>query len=105
MKLDPAQVPPAALEAFCRRWKVREVAVFGSALREDFGPESDVDLLVSFEKDAGWTLLDFVDMEDELAAIFGRKVDLVEREAVEESRNYLRRRSILGSAQPLYVAR
>ena len=104
MKLDPAEVPPAALAAFCRRWKVREVAVFGSALRDDFGPDSDVDLLVSFEKDAGWTLLDFVDMEDELAAIFGRKVDLVEREAVEESRNYLRRRSILGSARALYVA-
>ena len=104
MKLDPVEVSPTALEAFCRRWKIREVALFGSALRDDFGPDSDVDLLVSFEKDAGWTLLDFVDMEDELATIFGRKVDLVEREAVEESRNYLRRQSILGSVRALYVA-
>jgi hypothetical protein len=104
MKLDALEVPDAALEAFCRRWKVREVAVFGSALRHDFGPDSDVDLLASFEKDARWTLLDFVDMEDELAAIFGRKVDLVDREAVEQSRNPFRRRSILTSARVVYAA-
>lgn len=105
MQLHHVEVPEAALEAFCRRWKIREVAVFGSALREDFGPESDIDLLVSFDQDAHWTLLDFVDMEDELAAIFGRKVDVVDRGAVEQSRNYIRRRSILGSARTVYAAK
>lgn len=104
MKLGAVEVPAVTLEAFCRQWKVRELAVFGSALRDDFGPDSDVDLLVSFERNAGWTLLDFVDMEDELAAIFGRKVDLADRAAVEQGRNPFRRRSILTGARVVYEA-
>jgi uncharacterized protein len=97
-KLD---IPREALDAWCRRWKVVELAIFGSALRDDFGPQSDVDLLVSFEEDAPWSLFDFVAMQDELEEIFGREVDLVEREGL---RNPIRRRAILSTARPLYAA-
>ncbi|MFO7742527.1 MAG: nucleotidyltransferase domain-containing protein [Anaerolineae bacterium] len=92
------------LTDFCRRWKVSEMAVFGSALREDFGPNSDVDVLVSFEDDARWTLFDLVRMEQELEALVRRPVDLVPRVAVEQSENYIRRKSILDNAAVIYAA-
>jgi hypothetical protein len=93
-----------ALEAFCRRWKVRELALFGSALRDDFGPESDVDVLATFEADADWSLFDHFRMEEELAGLFGREVDLVTRGGLEASPNHLRRRAILQSARTIYAA-
>jgi predicted nucleotidyltransferase len=92
------------LAAFCRRWRITELSLFGSVLRDDFRPDSDVDVLVTFAPDAPWTLFDLVRVEDELAAMLGRKVDLVERPAVEKSRNYIRRRAILSLAQPVCVA-
>ena len=92
------------IAAFCRRWQVVELALFGSALRDDFGPDSDIDLLVSFNPDARPTLFDVVRMQEELSRVLGRKVDLVTRRAVETSRNYIRRRAILGSAQVVYAA-
>ena len=97
-------IPRDKLEAFCRRWKIVELSLFGSVLREDFGAESDVDVLVAFAPEAGWSLLDEVRMEDELASLLGRKVDLVSRWAVEHSRNWIRRESILKSAEVLYGA-
>jgi len=93
------------LAAFCRRWKVRELAVFGSALRKNFRPDSDVDLLVTFEADANWGLLDQTTMESEPTALLGRKVDLVSRRAVERSANWIRRQAILDSAETVHVAR
>ena len=84
---------------FCHRWKVTELALFGSALRGDFGPDSDIDVLVSFAPDASWSLLDLVTMQGELEAIFGRQVDLLQRTAVERSENYIRRKSILSNVE------
>ena len=75
-----------------------------SALRDDFGPESDIDVLVSFEPGARHTLFDIVRMQDELSRVFGRQVDLATRAAVEGSRNYIRRKAILESAQVVYAA-
>lgn len=102
-----AQVPVdrKRIADFCRRWKVTELSLFGSVLREDFTPESDVDVLVTFSAEARWGLFDMVRMEDDLGRVLGRKVDLVEREAVERSENYIRRRRVLGSLEPVYVAR
>jgi hypothetical protein len=97
-------VPLDKIEDFCRRWKVTEFAVFGSILREDFGPDSDVDILVSFADDAEWSLFDWVDMSDELSAILQREVDLVSRRGLEHSRNVFRRRAILSTAEVLYAA-
>jgi hypothetical protein len=89
---------------FCRRWQIAELALFGSVLRDDFRPDSDVDVLVTFSPDARWSLLDLVRAERDLGAILGRRVDLAERKGIEESPNYIRRKSILETAEPLYVA-
>ncbi len=89
---------------FCRRWKITEFALFGSVLRDDFRPESDVDVLVTFAPETRYSLFDLVHMQDELKEIFGREVDLVERKAVERSENYIRRKHILRSVEPVYVA-
>ena len=77
------------LAAFCRRWGVADMALFGSVLRDDFRPDSDVDVLVAFVPDARHGLFDLVEMEDELSGLFGRRVDLVTRRAVEESDNWI----------------
>lgn len=90
---------------FCRRWKITEFSLFGSVLRDDFRPDSDIDVLVSFSPEAEWGLFEHAAMQEELAAIFNRKVDLITRRSVERSHNPLRRRIILESAQPYYVAR
>lgn len=89
------------LRDFCRRWKITAFWLFGSVVRDDFGPESDVDVMVRFADDASWSLLDEVHMEDELVEIFGRDVDLLTRRAVERSRNPIRRDSILTNAVAL----
>ena len=94
--------PRAELEAFCQRWRVTEISVFGSAVREDFRDESDIDLLVDFEPEARHTIFDGVAMEDELRELFNRDVDLVEKRAILASDNYLRRDHILGTAQVIY---
>lgn len=99
------QVPSDRVGEFCRRWKVSELALFGSVLRTDFRADSDVDVLVRFAPDAGCSLFDLMKMEEELSRIFGRPVDLVERAAVERSENYIRRAHILSTAEPVYVAR
>ena len=78
--------------------------MFCSVLRDDFGPDSDVGVLVQFEEEARHTLFDMVHMEEELQEIFGRQVDLVTRRGVENSRNYIRRKSILNSAETIYAA-
>lgn len=97
-------VPPDGIAAFCKRWQVAELALFGSVLKDDFGPGSDIDVLVAFSEEARHTLFDMGRMEQELTTIFGREVDLVERVGVERSRNYLRRRAILESAETIYAA-
>lgn len=97
-------IAPDKIAAFCKRWRVTELALFGSVLREDFGPASDVDVLVEFEEEARHTLFDMVHMEEELQEIFGRQVDLLTRRGVENSRNYIRRKAILNSARVIYAA-
>lgn len=90
------------LAAFCKRWQVTELALFGSVLRDDFGPESDVDVLVEFAP--GRTPgLAFVSMAEELSEIFGREVDVLTRSSVERSQNYIRRKAILNSAEVIYA--
>jgi len=93
------------LRDFCRRWRITEFALFGSVTRpEEFRADSDVDVLVSFDRGASWTLYDLMDVRDQLAAMFGRDVDLLERAGVETMKNYLRRDEILRSVVLLEVA-
>lgn len=90
-----------AVAEFCRRWRIRELALFGSVLRDDFGPDSGIDVLITLDEDAPWSLYEWVDMIDELKRMFGRDVDLVEKSAIE---NPFRRRRILSSYRTIYAA-
>lgn len=90
------------LADFCRRWQISELALFGSALREDFGPDSDVDIMVTFAPGAKWSLLDHVRIERELADLLHCRVDLLTKRAVERSANWILRREILSTAEVVY---
>jgi len=87
---------------FCQRWKIQELALFGSALRDDFGPDSDVDILVEFDTDADWSLLNHIQMQQELQTLLGREVDLISKRALERSRNWLFRREVLNTAKVFF---
>jgi predicted nucleotidyltransferase len=100
-QLDLSQVMVAD---FCIKWQIIEFAIFGSVLRDDFGPDSDLDVLVSFSPEANWGLLDLCQMEQELATLLNRKVDFLTRQAVEQSRNWIRRQEILSTAEVIYAA-
>jgi uncharacterized protein len=89
---------------FCKRWKITEFALFGSVIRDDFRHDSDVDVLVTFAPDTNYGLFEIIGIQDELSGVFGRKVDLVERQSVEKSENYIRRKHILENLECLYVA-
>ena len=97
-------VSESEIAAFCQKWLIEEFALFGSAVRGDFHQDSDIDVLVTFKPEAKWTLFDQVDMQDELKSLFGRQVDLVSREGIERSQNYIRRREIIDSARVMYAA-
>jgi len=94
-------IPEGRIADFAQRWKITELALFGSVLREDFDDNSDVDVLVSFDPAATWSLWDLTSIEDELATIIGRKVDLVEKEGL---RNPFRRKHILSGSKVIYVS-
>lgn len=89
------------IKGFCHKWQIKEFSLFGSVLREDFGPESDIDVMVSFDDRAGWDLFDLVDMIEELKIIFGRDIDLVEKGTI---RNPFRRHYIMANNEVLYAA-
>ena len=98
---QPPEIPARVLEDFCRRWRVRELSLFGSSVRADFNADSDVDVLVRFEPDAPWSLFDLVTMRDELSELFGCDVDLIEEEGL---RNPFLRHSILRDKRVIYAA-
>ena len=99
------QLPDDKLVEFCRRWKVNEFALFGSVLRDDFRPDSDIDVLITFAPDAKRGLMTLAKMKYELEDLLGREVDLVSKYAIETSHNWIRRNEILATAQVIYVAR
>ena len=98
------QIDQVRIGEFCKKWEVAEFAVFGSALRADFGPDSDIDVLVTFKPDSKRSLFELAQMQEELEGMFGRQVDLVTRSGIESSRNYLRRKAILSSARVVHAA-
>ena len=89
---------------FCQRWGLSELALYGSVLRDDFGPDSDIDVLVSIAPDRTCTMFDLVRMAEELEGIFGRAVDIQTRRGIEQSRNEIRRQEILDSAEVIHAA-
>jgi uncharacterized protein len=94
---------PETISAFCARWGIAELALFGSVLREDFGLCSDVDVLLTFTPGADPTP-DREAVRQDLEAVFGRPVDVVYRRVIEGDPNYIIRRAILDSARVLYAA-
>jgi len=104
MNKQNIELPENQLADFCRRWLIGEFALFGSVIRDDFDSASDLDILVQFKPDANWGLLEHSQMEQELENLFGRKIDLFSKRAVERSHNWIRRREILNTAKVVYAA-
>jgi hypothetical protein len=104
VKLKNIDLPIERIKEFCDRWQITEFALFGSVLRDDFCPNSDIDVLVTFAPDAKRGLSETLQMRDELQALFDRKVDFIVKAAIERSENWLRRKNILESAQVIYAA-
>jgi uncharacterized protein len=102
MNLDRLNLTPTAIQTFCQKWSIIEFFVFGSALRDDFRPDSDLDILVSFAPNSPWTLLDLTTMQQELEDLSHRSVDLIEKQVIENSVNWIRRNEILTTAQVIY---
>ncbi|MBI1337894.1 MAG: nucleotidyltransferase [Phycisphaera sp.] len=102
--IPPIKVNRSRLAEVCRRHGITRLALFGSVLRDDFGPDSDVDVLIDFSTDAHPTLFDLSRIQDELESVFNRRVDLLTRRAVERSRNEARKREILETAKEFHAA-
>jgi uncharacterized protein len=98
-------LPMKKIADFCDHWQVVEFSLFGSILRDDFRPDSDVDVMVEFAPDAHPTFTTLDQMEDHLQQIFDRDIDLITRQGIETTRNYLRRQEVLSSAQIIYATR
>ncbi len=99
------KLPLEQIQQFCRRWHITEFAFFGSVLRDDFRPDSDIDVLVTFDPQFNRGLAETLQMRQELQTLFGRPVDLIVKAAIERSENWLRRQHILKSAQVIYATR
>jgi predicted nucleotidyltransferase len=99
---DRIKASPAQIAEFCQRWHIIEFALFGSVLRDDFRPDSDIDVLVTFSPDSSWSLFDWVDMKDELEALFKRKIDIADKEGL---KNPYRRHEILRTQQVVYASK
>ncbi len=103
MTISTIDLPMDQIQDFCHRWQVIEFALFGSVLRNDFRPDSDIDVMVRFHSAAHPTFSTLDQMESELKATFHRDIDLITRQGIEASRNYLRRQEILSSARVIYA--
>jgi uncharacterized protein len=95
------EIPHEVIERFCRKWKIKELALFGSVLRGDFRPDSDVDVLATFAADARWSVFDHARMREELSSLLGREADVIQTEGL---RNPFRRREILATRKVIYAA-
>lgn len=96
----PVQLPKHKIEAFCPKWKIEELAIFGSALRDDFRPDSDLDVLATFTRDSEWSVFDHWRMSEELSTLLGRRVDIVEKA---DLNNPFRRNEILATRRVIYA--
>ena len=96
---------PEKIEQICQQWQIEELALFGSVLRKDFNPQSDIDVLVSFAESAKITFFDLDTIEQQLSKLFNRPVDVVTKRAIEQSHNWIRKKNILDHAQIIYEQR
>ncbi|MDJ0597510.1 MAG: nucleotidyltransferase family protein [Crocosphaera sp.] len=107
MKTPTTKIKPSTeqIQNFCHRWHITEFALFGSVLRDDFRPDSDIDILVTFDPKFKRGLAETLQIRQELQTLFGRKIDLIVKAAIQRSENWLRRKNILESAQVIYAKR
>ncbi|MCT7988062.1 nucleotidyltransferase family protein [Laspinema sp. D6] len=99
------ELPFTQIQEFCQRWHITEFALFGSVLRDDFRPDSDIDVLVTFDPEFRRGLAETIQMRQELETLFGREVDFIIKPAIVKSENWLRRQQILESAKVIYATR
>jgi predicted nucleotidyltransferase len=92
------------ISEICQRYKISELAIFGSVLRGDYNNESDIDLLVEFIPNSGITLFNLVDIKEEFEKLFGREVDIVSKNAIKNSKNYIRKKAILDNYKVIYIS-
>lgn len=104
MTLMNIEINDQRLNEICSNYAIKELALFGSALRSDFRSESDIDLLVEFKPDSGISLFDIVDLKNEFEMLFGREVDIVSKNAIKKSRNHLKRKGILENYKIIYAS-
>lgn len=104
MNINELNIKGEQLEEVCKRFSIKELALFGSVLRDDFNKDSDIDLLYVFEDDVEYSLFDIVRIKEELQNLFNRPVDFVSRKAIERSRNIYKRKSILNNTKVIYAA-
>jgi len=97
-------IPTEQLADFCKRWRITEMALFGSAARGDLGPDSDVDVLVTFSPEAEWSMLDLSRAKRDLESMLGRSVDMIERPALQTHHNPWLRSAILKDARVIFSA-
>ena len=102
MRIGDMEISDEALQATCRKWKIRRLEIFGSARSGRLRPDSDIDLLAEFEADEQWSLMDLARAQEEFSLLFGRKVDLVDRMSLQRSTNWIRREAILNSTEVVY---
>src|SRR5437879_757350 len=103
MTIHGIDLDSTAIRDFCTKWKIKELSVFGSILRENFRPNSDIDFLVTYDYDAKWDLYDVETMRNELTAMISRPVDLISRTAIERSDNRFIKKEVLSTAEPIYA--
>lgn len=104
MTIRNINIQEEQLAEICKKFKIRELTIFGSALREDFNEKSDVDLLVEFNPNSGISLFDVVDLKEALESFLGREVDIVSKKAIQRSRNYLKKKAILDNYMVIYAS-
>jgi uncharacterized protein len=104
MTINNINIQEEQLKEICKRYLIKELAIFGSALREDFNDSSDVDLLYTFQETASHSLFDIIRIKEEFEKLFGRSVDPVSRRAIERSRNKFRKKAILKITKVIYAA-
>lgn len=101
---SPIEIPQKEIEDFCKKYEIKEISLFGSALSKELREDSDIDLLITFQDNSHHTVFDLVRMKQELQQFFKCKIDLVSKRGIESSRNYIRKNAILNSAEILYAA-
>jgi len=104
MIINNQEIQESKLNSICKRYSLIEVALIGSVLREDFNNKSDIDLLIEFSPDNGFSLFDLVELKEEFEKLFSREVDIVSKRAIEKSKNNLRKKAILENYKVIYAS-